>query len=263
MDTKIYQVNYSKSCDTMKGVDFIINNVESDPKYRELPAFLNFVKEKKYNLSSYSGILSPAFQNKTKISVKKMKNIIRKNPGYDVYIVHPYSREIELADHFMQLAELEHPGISKLMNSLWLEFYGENSPRINLPDHSEYCLHCNYFVANKEFWDEFSLLIKFFCGNISHLGGESRVPYNLSRTSDLELPISVFAFERLFTHFLFFKREKYRLFNIGIECNMEFPEVFQGESLLIDNLKKYIESDKNSWLEIYYAFRKIHFRKGD
>ena len=263
MDIKIYQVIYSKSLDIMKGVDSTINNLDSNPKYRELPAFLNFVQDKKYTLSSYSGILSPAFQNKTKISVKKLKNIIRNNPGYDVYIVHPYRREIELADHFMQLAELEHPGISKLINLLWLEFYGENSPRINLPDHSEYCLHCNYFVANKEFWDEFGFLLNYFWANICHLGGERSVPYNLSRTSDLELPIAVFAFERLFTHFLFFKCEKYSLFNIGVEYNMRFPEVFDGESLLIENLKKHIRSDKKTWLEIYYAFRKMHFRKGD
>ena len=61
MQIKIFQVKYKEDSGELPGADSAIDNIKSDPKYRELPAFLSFVQEKKYDESHYINLVKDHF----------------------------------------------------------------------------------------------------------------------------------------------------------------------------------------------------------
>jgi hypothetical protein len=274
MSLGIYELLYQPGQKAILGPPFItLNTAEyNEPHLRELLAFEYFCREKLWERHYVSGLLSPQFTRKTGISPNEAELFIRERPKHDIYLFHPYPRELRIQNHFLELAELEHPGISDAIQYVWRTVLGRNRPILDLPSKQHFCCHCNYIAATPRFWSKYSLFVISFMELLRSEEGaflRKSAPYTLTRTKDTELPIAVFVFERALSHFLC---EGFRIWNIAnyayIKRGYLPPELFAGEEDLVNSLasncvrrhkySKDILNDKRSSATIaYYHFRRL------
>lgn len=242
MSLGIYELLYQPGQKAILGPPFFTLNTANynEPHLRELLAFEYFCREKLWERHSVSGLLSPQFTRKTGISPKEVELFIRERPEHSIYLFHPYPRELEIQNHFLELAELEHPGISDAMQYVWRRILGRNRPILDLPSKQLFCCHCNYIAATSKFWRRYSLFVISFMGLLRSEEGAfllRSTPYTLTRTKDTELPIAVFVFERALSHFLC---EEFRNWDIAnyayVKPEYLPPELFTGEEALINSL---------------------------
>lgn len=244
----------------------------NQPQYRELFAFEKFCLDKVWAEYDLSGLFSPKFFDKTDITSDLLQSFIFKNPGYELYLFHPYPFELSLQNSFLDLAELEHPGITESLSAIWRKIYGEELPKIYLPQNQNICCHCNYFVASPNFWKSYLPFVNSFMNLVrlenqitSHL-----TPYTLSKTNDARLPIAVFCFERCLS--LFIKRfiSSKKIINYAYSENNWLPkELFPYEKQFVQELLKTCSFYKEAQSSIhekkilatktYYFFRRFFF----
>ncbi len=212
------------------------------PLFRELSAFLAFAESRQWARHDLSGLFSPRCLEKLGVSATQFNSFVTENPGFDVYLFHPFPRERLIANHFMELAELEHPGITSVLSSVWDVLFGRYLPIVSSVDDADLWCHCNYFLGSRRFWQEYSVFIQDFMRLMeskSELAGRllELTPYSLSKTSDDFLPLSVFVFERSLTHFLADRNGGLRVANFfSMMDSWKPPELFAGEESVVNDL---------------------------
>lgn len=216
------------------------------PEYREIFGFRKFVNEKPWMAFSHSGLFSSKFFDKMGITSAELNFFLETNPGYDVYLFHPYPKELSIANHFMELAELEHPGISEMVALVWDRIFNCPPPVLTIPDDQGLICHCNYFIGSKFFWKGYLHFINRFCELLVHESGKplrDLTPYTLSRNSETHLPIAVFVFERCLSHYLKMRSDELSVISYGLENSAWVPpEIFVGEHNYVDELKLQINT---------------------
>jgi len=273
-----YEILYTQGQRPLLGNPFISLNTAdfNEPTLRELVAFEFFCREEIWTRHSVSGLLSPRFTKKTGIETCDVKQFINNNPEREIYLFHPYPRELRIQRHFMELAELEHPGISNALSRVWTKILDKELPRIYLPSQSNLCCHCNFILAKSAFWEKYSGFVISFMELLRRGDGTfllQPTPYTLTKTGDKKLPIAVFVFERALSHFI------YEEFDASTVLNYTYtkpgyypPELFTGEDEYVNNLIGKYHSADNSKKSLpesqasratleYYSYRKIR-RKG-
>lgn len=274
MNLGVYELIYQAGQIPKLGDPFCTYNY-SDSKlsqYRELFAFKNFCTHEVWGGHDLSGLFSPLFFQKTGIDGQIFKSFILNNPGYQLYLFHPYPLELSLQNSFLDLAELEHPGITELLSKIWYELYQDDLPLLNLPENQNICCHCNYMVGTKKFWSAYSTYTNSFM-ELLHKDADlmmSRLtPYSLSNSQDSSLPIAVFAYERSLSHFIkkFISPDK--VINFAYHQSNWIPkELFPLESQLIKGLldacnlssingKFSVNENKLIATNAYYFLRKL------
>lgn len=215
------------------------------PIYRELSAFLEFSKCRQWEIHDISGLFSPKFYEKSGVSGGQFDSFLKTNPGFDLYLFHPFPRERSIASHFLELAELEHPGITSALRSVWNSLFGRDLPVVDSVNDGYLWCHCNYFLGSRKFWEEYSLFVQ----NILELMESGccdflleLTPYTLSKTVDSFLPLGVFVFERSLTHFIADRRDQLKIVNFSSTSNWMPPELFAGEAEVVKDLLQGIES---------------------
>jgi len=244
------------------------------PELREITGFRKFAETGIWKDHELSGLFSPKFLQKSGITADSFRDFISSNPGYDVYLFHPFPKELSIANHFLELAEYEHPGIESILSKVWISLFGTELPKILLPDEGDICCHCNYFVASQLFWEGYSEFISGFCHLLeSDVGKEllGFTPYTLSKGDDIELPIAAFVFERCLSHYLKMRENKLTILNFSVVAeDWVPPELFDGEHEFLYSLLKGVQLQESFGKEhakkarelavvSYYAFRKLKF----
>lgn len=266
--TCLYQISYDKSS-TYKNetglVNFDITNINSQD-YREIIAFEKFAREKQWKKHKFSGLLSPKFSEKTGISISRAYEFINSSNDYDVFLFHPYKRELALRNDFFDLAELEHPNITQNLSNIWNQILGEQLPNVLAKRDQHLICHCNYFVASKRFWEHYSHFITdlwtlFNSGTAEFL--KHHTPYEMSGNRNKTLPQLCFIFERAITLFLKQNESMYKSINFfDYDTSHVFPEVFHGEEKTLLNLTELLSTfpdNKKDAVrkELIYAFYKL------
>jgi hypothetical protein len=266
MQNKILTIKYDNSLSLKPGADILDITDCNIPELREFNAFRIYCLGRLYSTVEYSGIVSPKFEKKTGLTIGEALNHI--DGSADVFLFHPYPLELSLQNNFMQLAELEHPGITDRLSDLWRQIYGSELPDISLPENIKYCCHCNYFVANKKFWDMYSIVIDkinqiYTDGNFDRYIDDVS-PYNLRTDSEHMVSFFPFMFERLLSHVLYTERDKFVVKNVSLDRDFNPVHVFKHEDKFVAFLRTIFLLD-NKWLygfktrmatRIYYHFRK-------
>jgi len=209
-------------------------------EFRELLAFERFCQSDMWSHHDLSGIFSPRFFDKTGISGEMLINFIDVNPNYDVYLFHPYPLELLVQNNFLDLAELEHPGIQKVLHVVWEKIFGEELPQIRLPHDRMVCCHCNYVIASPHFWSLYAKFVQSFMALLdSDVGNLLRetTPYTLTKTKDASLPMVVFVFERVLSHFIKRFIPVDRVINFAYaQSNWRPIELFPNENYFVREL---------------------------
>lgn len=250
---KLFTIKYNDQILEEDIFDIIDLNI---PILKEFNAFREFSHSKIYKKFNYSGIVSSKFKKKTGISKSCAMKFIEDR--YDIILFHPYPLELKIQKDFLHLAEYEHPGIKKALDRLWYQIYNEKLPNVKLPENLLYCVHCNYFIANEFFWEDYSRIIDkidslYKEGYLDYLFEKTN--YNLSDKQEYTMELFPFVFERLLTHFLYKNKKKFKIKNISLESEFKPISLFKFESEIIKMLLKI--NNKKISTYVYFKLRKI------
>lgn len=160
-----------------------------------------------HRIFPYSGIVSPKFGEKTKLTGRRFLNFIRENPGYDVYFVNPFPCNAYYAFNVWDHGEICHPGLMSITAELFeraeigwdIHAQGRNA--------HDTLLYCNYWVGNAGFWERYIDLVLKLVAVIKTLPERSRARlYELDPRYPVPTPLLPFIFERLFSTLLLMDR---------------------------------------------------------
>lgn len=268
----VYQIAYDNSTCNAVFDEIETFNISSKniPKFREINAIKLFTASKPWEKHKYTGIFSPRFSEKTQITYSQIAEFISEEQDADIFLFHPYPLEFSIANGFLDLAELEHPGITQALEDVWCKIFNDSLPYVSCRDDVSLICHCNYFIASESFWENYSNFVDQYwdyliAGNNTL---QNKTDYTLSKSKDIDLPLGVFAFERALTLFLKYHEEKFTVGNFS-DWNKrhKFPELFKGELELISGIKnvldlypieQQIEARFHS-VQFYYEMRKCIF----
>ncbi len=171
--------------------------------HREVALFLRLYHSGQYKAADYTGIVSPKFGERTRITGTAFLDFVARNPGYDVYFINSYPSNAYYSFNVWEHGEIHHPGLMTLAQYLfdcaglgWDVFHMGRNSRATL-------LYCNYWLGNERFWDRFIDL------NLRLLrAAESLPPRARARLLALDpdypdpVPMLPFVLERLFSTLL-------------------------------------------------------------
>jgi len=237
-----YELLYEPEQKAVLGPPFMSMQTASfnQSNLRELLAFEHFCEHRLWAQHDVSGLLSPRFTQKTGVSAVQAHEFVVQNPGFAAYLFHPYPRELKVQSTFLDLAELEHPGIVQALDEIWRLVLGRQRPTLLLPAMQHMCCHCNYILATPKFWASYTEFVIGFMRLLRSPEGNFLMrptPYTLSRTNDAELPMAVFAFERALSHFIAEQCAPDDVINYAYaQPSWAAPEIFTHEDNITQSL---------------------------
>lgn len=266
MKACFYQICYSPS--TFEAIEdgFIpLDNLANQrPDWREFWAIRNYLKNNYLSDDCFYGFFSPRFNEKTGLSHRLIVNFINENyTDQDVISFSPFHDFIGLFKNVFEQGDFFHPSLMGLCQL----FSNEHLSRVDLEGsvmHSENSIFCNYFIANKRFWNVWSKIGEILF-EISESGvGEisSKLNGNTSY-GDKELPMKIFVQERIAAMCLLaepsLKVLSYDPFKLGSSTTPLGR--FYRESLMCNALKiAYAKTGNASYLDEFKELRNRVFR---
>ncbi len=175
---------------------------------REIGLFLRMFHEGLYRCAPLTGILSPKFTAKTRITGAAFLEFIRRNPGYNVYFINPFPQNVYYSFNVWHHGEVCHRGLMALAEILF-DRAGYGTGLILQPrDAHATALYSSYWVGDEEFWSGYVSMV------IRLMEALQTLPESLSRRYllfDPEYPDPVsmtpFIFERSFSSYLHWNPE--------------------------------------------------------
>ncbi len=171
--------------------------------YREVALFVRMYHAGQHKAADYTGIVSPKFGEKTRISGADFLRFVERNPGYDVYFINPYPINAYYSFNVWEHGEICHAGLIAVAQDLFdragiqcdLATLGRNS-------HAT-LLYCNYWLGNERFWDRFIDLNLRLLRAVESLPPRARERlFALDPEYPDQVPILPFVFERVFSTLL-------------------------------------------------------------
>lgn len=238
------------------------------PQLRELVAYRHFAASEAFTEHEYSGLLSPKFLQKMGITKRQFLDFLKRHKKADIFLFHPFPLELSLANSYLDLAELEHPGITEGLKLVWSKVFRRKLPHVSAVTDRDLCCHCNYFVGSKRFWEHYSDFVLAFMQFLETKDGgpllrETR--YNLSASGDRHLPLCVFVFERALTMFLKDNSARYKVVNFANHNkHWKSRQLFAGERQLVNSLLHKVSMSPNKLrnkikshaVSAYYHYRR-------
>ena len=198
----IYQIYYNE--ESMKGIErqFIPFNNTTPVKEKE---FEYGVMRNLYldgllfnNKAKYAGVLSWKFRQKTGINDTIFTEWINKHKGYDVYFVNPWPEHSCMSFNSWYQGEYFHPGLIELTGKLFKKAGFDIDIR-NIRNTFKTLCFCNYFVANKEFWDVYMSYCEKVYEAIYNTNEESkRLLFDVKADEYIDSAFFAFIMERMF-----------------------------------------------------------------
>jgi len=244
---KIFQICFEQS--QISEVDPLLtpfdNTSNERPELREFHSFERIVNEGVADDLDAWGVFGPRWQSKMRFDALELHTAIKNNPGADVYIFN-HARVVNALTHNVwEQGEFWHKGIKRVTKKA-LESCGYDSKVLDLSDVETTC-YCSYFVATKQFWNDYISFIREIKTALESLTGEEADIYNGSANYARDANLNMFPFivERLFTTFLHLKQytiyshtPNYELYRKNVE---DFSHVLKS----LYELKKMAQYDEN------------------
>lgn len=157
---KIYQIYFKEEQKQYLDPNCIPfdNTSNPHPELREYDVWTRNHREAQ-EASDYYGYVSWKVVEKLGLSAEQMIEHINKNPGAEIYLFNPCIANEALFANPWQQGDIHHPNISDIANN-FLQKLGHKDYNVRdyLLDRSR-VVYANYFVASKEFWDDFLVWI--------------------------------------------------------------------------------------------------------
>jgi hypothetical protein len=202
MAVDIYQIDYKP--DLTAPPEFKRFDCSRLPAWekREVFHMHRFYKEGRYLNSEYSGIVSPKFSSKTKVTAKRFIDFINKNPGNDVYFINPFPHLSYTTFNVWEQGEVWHPDLCRLADALFaagdLDWDISGLPR----NTSDTLLYSNYWAGNSFFWERFMAVVGKLMAAVSKLSANDQNKLSSIAAHSSAATYYPFIFERIFSTFL-------------------------------------------------------------
>lgn len=213
---KIYQIFYKEEHKQFLEPNVIpYDNSEDDSLKFEYGVMLK--EYKKGFTEDFTGFISWKWKEKSKIPLSKFTEVIENTPGYDCYCFNPHSwvkDNIWLQGDASSYKDIK---MSNITQRMFEKLQYDHHILHRQYDLSNFAF-CNYWVANKKFWDEYIKFIEPF----SNLMIGSNTAYN-NLFFDKEKPLYgyyPYIIERLWSEFIYLKQHelKTKIFYEGNLC---------------------------------------------
>src|SRR6266850_1163361 len=126
---------------------------------REVGLFLRMFHSGLYRCAPLTGILSPKFNEKTRISGNEFLAFIEKNPGYNVYFANPFPQNCYYTYNVWYHGELAHPGFMALAEILFEGAGYDTKVMSEARDSPATLLYSSYWVGDQHFWNGYLVMI--------------------------------------------------------------------------------------------------------
>ena len=174
------------------------------PYFREFKHLIKLYLTKKYLEADYTGLFSPKFSLKSKISAEEFILFVENNPGSDVYFINPFPQLRYISYNVWMQGEYAHPGITDIAQDL-LDLAGVSIDLKSSPRNDERTLcYSNFWVASPNFWKKyFSEILEPIWQLIINNSTSSVIKSALELTNHTDpAPLLPFIIERLFSTYI-------------------------------------------------------------
>jgi hypothetical protein len=230
---------------------------------REFGLFLRMFHSGLYRCAPLTGILSPKFNEKAKISGSEFLNFIRRNVGYDVYFVNPFPQNAYYTYNVWYHGELAHRGLMALAGILFERAGYDTKVIYDDRDSHETLLYSSYWVGNQHFWNGYMAMITRLMETVEAMPSRlldryfSIANYDFGTVSYLP-----FIFERTFSAYLHmnpkigalsypFLREEILNHCYGGEFEREIVRTFGDVVDEIDRRGQYTQADRQTIFSLH------------
>ena len=236
---------------------------------REVGLFLRMFHSGLYRCAPLTGMLSPSFNEKAKISGDQFLNFIRGNPGYNVYFINPFPQNAYFTYNVWFHGELCHPGLFALAEILFERAGYDTKHMYDSRDSHTTLLYSSYWVGDQHFWEGYMALITRLMKTLGEMPRTllnryySIADYKDWRTSEvLQVSYLPFIFERTFSTFLHIKPEiramaypftrgEILAHSYGGDFESEIVQTFGDVVDEIDRRGEYTAADRQVILALY------------
>jgi len=184
---------------------FVWQDVTQDGRkeYWEIALFVRMYHSGQYRKADYTGMVSPKFGEKTRITGADFLRFVERNPGYDVYFINPYPCEAYYSFNVWEHGEICHAGLMTIAQDLFDRAgIGWDIATLGRNSHAT-LLYCNYWLGNERFWDRYMAVILRLLQTIEDLPARAR---DRLFARDPNYPTAAtavpFIFERVFSTLL-------------------------------------------------------------
>lgn len=183
------------------------DNTHSD--WREVRILVDFYRQGKHRRSGKTGIFSPKFQLKTRISGAEFIEFSDSNDDADVCIINPFPSMPYYSFNVWMQGEIAHPGLTEVAQKL-LDVCGLNWDLSSIGRHgADILCHSNFWAGTECFRDEYvggvlDRIARYLEENSDSVTARS-VMIGTRHTDSA--PFLPFIVERLFTTFLSLRQD--------------------------------------------------------
>ena len=186
------------------------NTANKNPELREYPIILDLYSKNK-NYDGYWGVLSCRFSEKCKITGTQFMDMIRENPGYDVYHFNPVFNEVTQSLNPFINGDTHHPGMVKFVNRL-MHIMGYRVDMAQERFDTDHFIYCSFYIGNNRFWEQWMAFLETSMSIANNDPGLNNYLYHTFSIHKGQQMINFsFVVERLVNLFLFLYKNEYKV----------------------------------------------------
>ena len=215
MNYKIFQICFEEN--QLSQVDPLLtpfdNTKNERPELREYHSFLKIRENGITDDLDAWGIFGPRWKEKMRYPAEEIVQAIDTNPNYDVYLFNHARVQDALTFNVWDQGEYFHKGIRTVAEHVLKELGYETDILNDMMFEGSTC-YCSYFVARKEFWNDYLDFLAKIKDKLENLPEDIDRIYKSSANYARDSSLNLFPFlvERLFSTFLVINRDKYSVY---------------------------------------------------
>ncbi|MFM0328577.1 hypothetical protein [Paraburkholderia strydomiana] len=125
------------------------------PEWREFKILIDMYRNGDYLRHDYTGLFSPKFTLKSKVSGSTFLQFVRHNLDVDTCFINPFPQLAYWSYNVWMQGEHAHPGLEQAAQAL-VDAAGLNITIADTPRHGQGTLaYCNFWVGSKRFWEQY------------------------------------------------------------------------------------------------------------
>ncbi len=200
----IHQIYYETKLRKFLDSSFIpYENLKNErPEWREFHIFRKEWLAGTMERHDFTGFFSWKFRQKARIDGDFLLNFARANPGADCYFINPFPDEFIYFSNLWIQGEHHHRGLIETTEKIFRKL-GYKSDFANRLHTSDIACYCNFWFANRRFWDaymDYCLPVYDYIENEATEQERAILWARADKKSDATMV--PYIFERLFTEFL-------------------------------------------------------------
>jgi hypothetical protein len=124
-------------------------------EWREFYILVDMYRRGLHRQQSFTGLMSPKFRLKAKITGAEFIDFVRANADADVCFINPFPHLGYISYNVWMQGEVSHPGLGARAQEL-LDASGVDLRIAEVPRHGPATLcYCNFWVGTQQFWEDY------------------------------------------------------------------------------------------------------------